>query len=399
METLDTRNMQQELQDFRKRRAAERAAFEAATSTPTRVKTMRSDENTPTRSAASMRGKVFDDGFSPKTPSHLRRHVNAVSPLMEVCQNTARSAGELRRCRSSPVASPATASSVAGLKMQTQISSSRPMKECILDDSIQAMDSFLREAHHAVSELIAWEEAAQAPSVPPASPATPYQGLASRCEVDHNIAIQGFLHGLPHSLGVAASQEQVAQTAPLRQDLLSRLDESEVDTLTPCPAFQAPFRSPPSSITSPGLLRSPNAEALDGTLPVESPVPLSLEASLLNVEDEQPSMSEADEMVLTIQCHQMMWPQQTLLCMEDYLSRSHDIEMFWFFEVRDLANTKTAKERKFQESLDSIPEYPPNCPLWKIESDRSRSAMRSRRRSPRSNHQDGEVSTGSIPWD
>jgi hypothetical protein len=150
METLDTRNMQQELQEFRKRRAAERAAFEAATSTPTQVKTMRSDENTPTRSAASIRGKVFDDGFSPKTPSHLRRQVNAVSPLMEVCQNTARSAGELRRCRSSPVASPATASSIAGLKMQTQISSSRPMKECILED----MDSFLREAHHALSELI-----------------------------------------------------------------------------------------------------------------------------------------------------------------------------------------------------------------------------------------------------
>merc|ERR1719326_1679182 len=76
----------------------------------------RTDENTPTRSAPRKTGglQVHDDSLQswgqtlspPKTPSKLKGHVNAISPLMEVCPNTGRSTGDAKRCRAraSPIA-------------------------------------------------------------------------------------------------------------------------------------------------------------------------------------------------------------------------------------------------------------------------------------------------------
>merc|ERR1719375_1352138 len=112
-------------------------------------------------------------------------------------------------------------------------------------------------------------------------------------------------------------------------------------------------------------------------------------ASLLNAtaheEDEQP-LSEADELRIHLRNYPRAWPEPSwpfALKTEDQLCRAHDIDMFWFFEVRDLASQKTANERKFQEPLEPIAEYPPNWPQWQIESDRTRSAMRARKRTPR----------------
>lgn len=397
-----TRNMQQELQEWRKQRAAERAAKEFANSTPTRARSMRTDENTPTRIAALMRGKVMDDtqkmwspGSSPKTPSSLRGHVSATSPLMEVCQNTVRSAGEPRRCRPTvsqsaspefPFALPsplAVASSTTSLKWGevTGKATKEFVREdtdfCILDSS-----EGHQEANPAVLELSTWEDAMQVPAVPPASPVSP-RGLPERRERDHWFAMQGFLHGLPQSLHAAT------EAAPPCQSLLSRLDVSEVEVQAPWPAFEASCRSPPqSSLPSPLLRHSPNGSP---------PVPLSLEASLLDAtrleEDEQP-LSEADELLARLRNYPRAWPEPSWpfeQTTEDQLCRAHDIDMFWFFEVRDLARIKAANERKFQERLQPIAEYPPNWPQWQIESDRTRSAMRVRKRTPRRLRPDEEA--------
>merc|ERR1719491_1119649 len=267
--------------------------------------------------------------------------------------------------------------------------SSRPKEFVLEDDAWSSRMEDLQGSCHIALELLTWEEAAQVPSVPPASPSTPFLGSCGRSEAAHRLAIQGFLHGLPTSLRAVSGEP------PLCQSLLSRLDESEVEVDVPWPACQAGARSSPLS-PSPTPI-TPDSLSAPGTLRAESPVPLSLEASLLDVsaDDAEHLVSEADELLLDLRSHRTVWPPQTVLCMEDYLSRSYDIDLFWFFEVRDLANTQTARERKFQEPLDSIPEYPPNWPQWQIESVRSRSAMRARKRSPRSNHKDAEASTSS----
>jgi hypothetical protein len=72
--------------------------------------------------------------------------------------------------------------------------------------------------------------------------------------------------------------------------------------------------------------------------------------------------------------HPISWPAQTMLDMEDHLSRSYDILVFLFFEQRDRAHSQTKDDMKYTGQLDIIPE----CPS-KIVADRARSAMRSRR--------------------
>jgi len=67
---------------------------------------------------------------------------------------------------------------------------------------------------------------------------------------------------------------------------------------------------------------------------------------------------------------------------EDLLSRYPDLETFWFFETRDLVNTRLdGKWQTKVPKLGDIPEYPANTPRWQIQSDRARSSMRSRKRS------------------
>jgi hypothetical protein len=101
------------------------------------------------------------------------------------------------------------------------------------------------------------------------------------------------------------------------------------------------------------------------------------------VTDEAYRMLEGDEdsFRVKVQTHEVVWGEQTIIDYEDYLSRAHDIECFLFFEARDRAEGYTEKERLPKEPLESIPEYPPDMPSWKIESARSRSSMRARRRS------------------
>lgn len=431
--------MSHELREYRKSKAAKRATREGTSATPTR------DENTPLSNVRSKAGPPANKPWQmvegmwlkasspPKTPSKLRGHVNAQSPLMEVCQNTA--AADMRRCR--PSASPSQLSFSASPPLRLS-SSSRAGSARRESTGLEAMhedtpegtstDVGIRIGHvcdtcrqegfqssegqHAVDgvglfycsrcwqswqdteegsffapassclpssrlcfhELRAWEDSQQAPAAPPVSPATPYAGQQGRQQQCARLEMQGFMHGLPRSLMVVREEEP----APLRRALLPCLDETGVEL---------PRASPPVATAAP----SPRPQSLDGSLAAspaaESPVPLALEGALEDAaedgemedqdRDEVDSVaSEADEhedFLQKVRLHFPLWPPQTILDMEDYLSRSHDIAMFWFFEARDRASTRTAN-RENHGDLESVPEYPPSWSQWQIDAARSKAA-------------------------
>lgn len=329
-----------------------------------------------------MRRKVPDDAQSlwsqaqspPKTPANLRGHVNAMSPLMEVCQNTGRSTGETRRCRpeasaqlafaASPSSAAATSSSAAGAEdfFHPPALGGSPAHE------VRVSSSHLTDSCARV--ISAWEDAAQVPPVPPVSPASPDLGLRWRRELHERMALKGFLHGLPTSLYVAL-QEDCSGDAPPRRSLLACLEETETEE------------------ASAGS-QAPSAAFL---LPQRSSEGASAEASLLELSMEGEVVNEVDELAqfrIDTQNHQTVWPAQTLLDMEDHLSRSYDLAVFWFFETRERANSASAHDRKPPELLSSIPEYPPSWSPWQIESARSRSAMRQRKQSVGRQRPDGQ---------
>jgi len=364
-----------------------------------------------------MRCKVQDEALSltwsqaaqspPKTPNKLRGHVNAVSPLSEVCLNAGKPVGDMKRCRPSvsPPASvllasagspPSTASAssanaalelhAAGSMPHGAAPCSSPSKEeqCIATSSPRGDSCCMRE-------LLAWQEAAQESNAPPASPASPCLNMHFRRDESNRRALLGFLYGLPQSLYAAmpdqadCKQDQ-AGSNDVREEAALPLHRSLLESLE-TEAVKAPCRLSPSPLPTPSC--SP-VQCCPDEGPVqagESLVPLALEASLLealDAPDEDILVSEADELAefrQNIEKHQQSWPPQSILDMEDHLSRSFDFTVFMFFERRDRLNAASAHERKPAETLSSIPEYPPNWAQWQIESARSRSAMRTRKRS------------------
>jgi len=208
--------------------------------------------------------------------------------------------------------------------------------------------------------------------VPPASPATPYIGLQGRQERCERRALQGFFRSLPESLRVAYPAADC--------------DENETPRLLPPVAAATPLLPNPSP--EPGTADLSLQEVV-AELPVTvSPVPFTLDSSMheigdgQHVEAESDQLSEVDELTelkQAVEDHYLDWPAQTLLDMEDHLSRSQDLSVFWFFEARDRANDAAGKLEVTE--LPSIPEYPTNWANWKIESCRSRSAIRERKRS------------------
>lgn len=360
------RDMRMELLEYKKQRALRRG-----------------DENMPVRNGVvPSRMKVHDEALPmwgqaqspPRTPLKSRGHVNAISPLMEVCQNTGKSTGEMKRCRpsASPVPSAPLVLSASPPSTPTASSASN-QRRCPTSPEMTE--------EHCSHELRAWEEAAQAPSVPPASPATPYVGLLlSRHEASERRLLQGFLGALPASLRVEAISP-------------SHSPVPRLDIAGSAASHEARWASPVRAV-------SPSPDNCSATrrtiaLEAESPVPAVLESSLQqpSEHDEEQQFSddeslEADELeqfLDDVRNHEEVWPPRTILDMEDHLSRSHDILTFLFFEVRDRAEHRTANERAERglhlEPLTSIREYPPGWTAWQIESARSRSAMRMRKRS------------------
>lgn len=99
------------------------------------------------------------------------------------------------------------------------------------------------------------------------------------------------------------------------------------------------------------------------------------------VEEDRPDEQAEEDFAAwrdSIQEHQMVWTNPTVLDMEDHLSRAHDIEAFWFFEARDRANIAVQAELR-PVPCKPILEYPADWPQWRIDSFNMRDAMRSAR--------------------
>jgi len=400
------RDMLRELRDWRMTKVVDRGANgDGACLTPTRVKSARTDENTPTR----MRCKASDNKTHspPKTPGTGRTH-NAMSPLMEVCQNTGRSIGEMKRCFSapllcrlgaSPLASPSSFCVSPTLVATSSIAAPATTRQDCVSKS-PSMEKAESGMDYFALEMLAWEESVQEPTAPPPSPAALFVGLLRRSDATHFCDLHGFLHALPLSLRVALGDaggewnhtvpEELVQAAPLRRSLLECLDQTDAGTgeaTAQLPSTSAEqLLSPASSTTTPLPLQcSPNAgEAAAPALAVESPVSSSASISMLSLSDEGDAAEAVDAgspRRQAIQNHHPVWPAQTALEMEDHLSRAANIEVFWFFEVRDRCNYRTAHERGDQTPLDCVPEYPCSWAQWQIDAAHARSAATRARKS------------------
>lgn len=258
---------------------------------------------------------------------------------------------------------------------------------------------------HFALEMLVWEEGVQEPSAPPPSPASPFVGLLRRSDATHCFDLHGFLHALPLSLRVALGdaggewshtvQEEHVQAAPLRRSLLECLDQTdagpgEATGLLPSSSAVQLLSPASSTITPLPLQCSPNArEAAAPELAGESPVPSNASISMLSLSEEGDAVEAVDACGAVreaIQNHNPVWPPQTALDMEDHLSRAANIHVFWFFEIRDRLNWKTADWRQNEQDqtpLDCVPEYPCSWAQWQIDAAHARSAA-TRARKPRS---------------
>lgn len=192
------------------------------------------------------------------------------------------------------------------------------------------------------AEISVWEESIQVPSVPPPSPSKPLDHLRRRERHEQRL-LRGFLENLPASVHIVFPEE----ASPERRRLLTCLEQSEEMVVEVRNELQDVCR-------------------------------VREEAQELRPDSDSPFR-------LAVLNHEVVWPYQTALDMEDYLCRAHDLEVFWFFEARWRAHERTADELMPSMPFETIEEYPPNWPQWQIESVRSRSAMRARRRSTSQN--------------
>lgn len=449
-----TRDMQRELREWRKEKAVKQ----------------RNDENNPSRSSASSsrseHSLIWGQAqSSPKTPMKHRGHVNAISPLMEVCQNTGKSTSERKcyRATASPTdhvpppfsASPSSVPAMAGTPTTCRFrmvnrghapevvlaggksllfdarGGEQPLycedcgKNCCEQDgrygvghhedmfychrcwrSWQGTHDIYEDAQDPCSqEILAWQEGVQAPTVPPSTPATPFLGrLPGRRDLPDRLAFEGFFRSMPEYLE-AVSQEDGSS---LRRSLLPYLKdpEAELSNETPREVPPTPTAMPLPPCSPPPAVEREEQECTEAAPPVESLVEASssLEPSLHERSDYEETAesqaSEADDLQRfqeDVRRHETVWPPQTLLDMEDHLSRSHDIITFLFFEVRDRASSRTENDRPWMDRrLENIPEYPPSWSHWRIESSRSRSAMRASRRTI-SRHRSGTEASAPTP--
>lgn len=399
---------------------------------------------------------------SPRTPSKHRGHVNAVSPLTEVCQNSGSAVSEARRCKAA--VSPVFATQLAfnGLTSPAQVNSRsqawtktspRSIEEersvlrhspetveemakrtdvaqgcglsvcrkcgqsirhggrrcgeseheclCYCDSCQHASEQDLRIECSATAsavatehdpgvfaELCTWEDSASLPLAPPSSPATPYVGILGRREEPiERLALQGFMLGLPASLHVALNQ-----ASPEPQQLLASLEqanEGQSSSASTSEALDMAMQAAEADreiddVTE--MLR----RRTQRNLGVEQRDDSAIEIGDVEGSDQEDvgEASELDKWRHKIICHQPDWPAQPLLDMEDHLSRSFDIRIFWFFELRDRRDKHFGGDLPPAQELESIPEFPPSWSQWQIESARSRSAMRTRKQSPRKSGMD-----------
>lgn len=362
--TPEGRDMRRELEAWRQARSARKSATTRSKndrgSRQSSRSTYASKENTVNR--VTPHRKTTDSNQACATPVKNHPHVNAVSPLSEVCQNNGTFLTPIHSC----------------------------------GHALQSMDP-AGDAASAVSSMVAaWEEQVRMPRVPPTSPANEFTTCSQGG--DPSMVPELFPYTLAAALNVVLDGADTESTSP-EQHVSTRMQAMPVEWASfmqkthPRPQRllerleQAEFEDVEEANTSTSICAAPveydNQEIINETEHWEDEI-AEQQMHDQSIEEE---WDELASLRYRLQRHAISWPQPTTLEMEDHLSRSYDIIIFWFFEMRDRTNNALQEIQNTKEPLECIHEYPLEWPQWRIHSFDFREAARAARAGARQRFQ------------
>jgi len=339
-------------------------------------------------------GKADDESLPPVTPARRRAHVDAVSPLADICQNAGRSAADTRQCSRprqvlATEARPEEAShhlpAMAGGEAPHSALPRAGAVDCGFHfappgrDEARAGASALlipdgMNAARALEQIVAYEEWVEVPRAPPPSPATPRVEWARREP------------GAPWLAPVARAAEFRTALPAVLAAMVTATFPPDVDQAGPPDVLEDETHA------AKHCEERPIADIFGSRQELVLEVEKDGMVQNCELEETDDADLEVGGWRRRLAGHQLVWPVQTALDMEDHLSRAYDIEAFWFLEVRDRANMAAAdaaysmgsatsawQGQSAAERLGSIPEYPPGWPHWRMESFDLRQAARAGR--------------------
>mmetsp|Transcript_10809 Transcript_10809/g.28601 ORF Transcript_10809/g.28601 Transcript_10809/m.28601 type:complete len:382 (-) Transcript_10809:72-1217(-) len=274
-----------------------------------------------------------------RCPAVLGGHGAEALPLSEICQNSW------------------YPTSPSVLKRSTALNpDSTPQKACSRQSPL--LDAPAERDQMPFLEL--WEERDQVPRAPPSSPVRrpapeddptrPLQ-LSRHSPQDLAAALEAALRPLVVSAAAEAPACDTVGGAMAAAPPCERLSEEGV--------ADSAFAAEPESIEAGAIVAG---EAPD------------------DVWDE-PGDEEA-ALRRRLRAHVVEWGELNVIDNEDHLCRAFDISIFSFFEARDRARQRVL-DMPEPVALESIPEYPPGWPRWRIDSFELREAARAARQQPR----------------
>mmetsp|Transcript_29217 Transcript_29217/g.67262 ORF Transcript_29217/g.67262 Transcript_29217/m.67262 type:complete len:548 (-) Transcript_29217:6-1649(-) len=113
--------------------------------------------------------------------------------------------------------------------------------------------------------------------------------------------------------------------------------------------------------------------------PEPEPEELSVSSQRSKAEDAKTWREELDCFKKDIKTHETSWPPQTLMDIEDYLSRAYDFSTFLFINRRDVIEKHLPEPLPDRGELETLHEYPVDWPRWRIASFELRRTMRQAR--------------------
>mmetsp|Transcript_60389 Transcript_60389/g.143952 ORF Transcript_60389/g.143952 Transcript_60389/m.143952 type:complete len:419 (-) Transcript_60389:175-1431(-) len=251
-----------------------------------------------------------------------------------------------------------------------------------------------------VAERISiWEEQMQSPRPPPPSPLTPssvrpgnshsplaslltqkLQAAACRSSPSQDQQCQS-----PGEQPLRPSRQKVNSPVPCRV-LLDSLDEyAEPANSSKLELSVSPTKCDHSSATAKEaralMTRSlfsagdPGSPAADDKVTQSSQQPEPEPEGSADCKTFQHDMAQLRCDIIS---HTIRWGEQTALDMEDFLSRASDFETFLWINRRDIISQKFVQDVPPEggSELETVPEYPPEWPAWRINSYELREAVR-----------------------
>lgn len=313
----------------------------------------------------------------PLTPQKRQGHLNAVSPLAEICQNASPREVCVQRPRRLP--SP------------LQVLPAQPWRSAAAGLS---------------STLQVLEESHQVPRAPPSSPRSPFAEELTRPHPQRAVeavllaaaelcASETLSEGLSTPVTTPAGSPEKAFSTPGRISASSppvkpRVAQ-RVEALEVAPARCLEWDDAEAPTSSPETLSQENEEEVSEELRLLLTQRHELLSRFLRLEEElnQPGQEEdtgrtarlheeltklkeahrdleakaasSHELEFRrwrrrVRSHRPIWPLRTALDMEDHLSRSHDIYVFWFFEARDRVSSAVPDFKPLAPKLEPVPE-------------------------------------------